>query len=346
MPERWPSLRWIAAATATIFLVWGAVRLLAAISTPLFLFVAGILLAFLVHWPIDFFSRWLPRPLATLVTLLLLLAILGAVGAWIVPHLVHQGAMLASRVPGMIEDMGAWWNRLREESPLVELQGAHVPERVEQQLIARFAALVSGALPLAYGAVTAVLAAVFVLGVAFFLAYRPGLYVDGILRIVPRDHEESVRLFLARIAAVIRGWIGGALVSMTFVGAMTALGTWLIGLDGWLLLAFVAFAFEIVPYAGPFISLVPAMALALSVSPTTAIYTALLYLAIQQVEGNAVTPIVMKKAIEIPPALLLLWQIGIAAAFGFVALFVAAPLLAALLVAVDHFYVKRTLRKG
>ena len=56
-----------------------------------------------------------------------------------------------------------------------------------------------------------------------------------------------------------------------------------------------------------------------------------------------ITPIVMKRAIELPPALLLLWQVVLVGAFGVLALFVAAPLLAVALVAVDHFWVKGAL---
>ena len=130
---------------------------------------------------------------------------------------------------------------------------------------------------------------------------------------------------------------------MQLIYAAASYLAFLLGLESWLLLAFVAFALEIVPYAGPILSAVPAVAIALSHSPSTALQTAALYLVIQQLEGNAITPIVMKRAIELPPALLLLWQVAMVSAFGIVALFVAAPLLAAVMVAVDHFWVRGAL---
>lgn len=344
--QRWPSLRWVAGATATILVVWGAVQLVGSVVTPIFLVVVAALLAFVLHFPIDLFSRWVPRPLATFFTLLLVLGHVAVLLAWILPQLYHQGALLVSRLPELVTEAGALWNRLQQRSPLVQLEGAHLPERIEQELAAKTAALVSNVLPIASGVIATALGIVFVLGVAFFLAYRPSLYVEGFLRLVPTAHEESVRSFFQRLTHVMRGWIAGALVSMTTVGCLTALGTYLLGLDSWLLLGFLSFVGEIVPYAGPILASIPAVALALADSPMHALYTALLYLGIQQLEGNAITPIVMKRAIEIPPALLLLWQIAMASAFGIVALFVAAPLLATLLVGVDHFWVKRTLHKS
>ncbi|WP_373044790.1 AI-2E family transporter [Vulgatibacter sp.] len=350
MPERksWPSFRYIAGAAATVLLVWALAQLLGRASTPIFLFVVGVLLAFLLHYPIDFFSRLLPRPLATLLVLLLLLGAFGLVGWWFLPRLYHQAAVLVGRIPELVDRATNWWDELQRRAPFTALPGGagEVPATIEQQLVEKTAGLVSNALPLAFGLFTGIIAAVFVLGVAFFLAFRPSLYVEGILRLVPRRHEDDVRAFVHRLFFVIRGWIVGALLSMTTVGSLTALGTWALGLDSWLFLGTIAFALEIVPYAGPILSAVPAVALALTQSPELAIYTTLLYIVIQQIEGNAVTPIIMKRAIELPPAILLLWQIAMVTAFGIVALFVAAPLLAVVMVAVDHFYVRGTLQKG
>lgn len=344
-PGAWPSHRYLFGAGATLLLLWGTVRLLGAALQPIFLVLIACLLAFLVHYPIDFLDRWMPRALATVVTLLLFLAGLGGVGWWLVPRLYEQAAALVASLPAVLATVGAWWEEVKGRGPLAALPRAHLPETVEQRLLAEVSELVSGALPLALGTVAAVMALVFVLGVAFFLAYRPDLYVGGLLRLVPPRYEASVAAFLHRLGHVIRGWIVGALVSMTTVGILTAVGTRIIGLDTWLVLAVIAFALEIVPYAGPILSAVPAVGVALAHSPGTAIQTALLYLFIQQVEGNAVTPIVMKRAIELPPALLLLWQVAMVSAFGALALFVAAPLLAVVMVAVDHFWVRGTLGK-
>lgn len=339
---RWPPYRYLAGAGIVLLLVWGGARLLAAAAQPLFLAAIGVLLAFLLHYPIDWLARRLPRALAAFATLLFCLALAALIALWLLPTLYRQAAELAGRLPALLGRLAAWWETSRRGA-LADLPGGDLAATLEQAVLEELGALLSGALPLAVDALFATLAAVFVVGVGFFLAYRPRLYVGGLLRLVPPPREAQAEAFLQRLAAVIRGWLVGALVSMTTVGLLTALVTRLLGLESWLLLGFLAFALELVPYVGPIVAALPAVALALADSPAHALQTALAYLAIQQIEGNAITPIVMKRAIELPPALLLVWQVAMVSAFGLPALFVAAPLLAAAMVAVDHFWIRGAL---
>lgn len=342
----WPSYRYLVGAAAGILLVVGVARFLSALVQPLLLVAVAVLLSVLVHLPIARLTRWMPRPIATLVTLLLFLTSAAGIGLWLLPQLYRQAAVLLDELPAVVRAVTGWWERTQQRAPLADIPGERLPESVEQRLLEELGGWISGALPLAFDAVIATIAAFFVLGVAFFLAHRPTLYLEGILRVVPAAWEGRVAAFLHRLVGVIRHWLLGALVSMTFVGLVTGLATWLLGLEAWLLLGVLAFALEVIPYAGPILAAAPAVALALGQSPTLAIWTALVYLAIQQIEGNAVTPIVMKRAIELPPALLLVWQVALATTLGPLGLFVGAPLLAALLVAVDHFWVRGVLDKA
>jgi predicted PurR-regulated permease PerM len=73
-------------------------------------------------------------------------------------------------------------------------------------------------------------------------------------------------------------------------GALSAAGLLLLGVPYALALGAFVSVTAIIPYLGPWIGAIPAVLVALTVSPTTALLTALLFLVIQQLEGNFLTP--------------------------------------------------------
>jgi predicted PurR-regulated permease PerM len=162
---------------------------------------------------------------------------------------------------------------------------------------------------------------------------------------VPYEQQDNLRAYFLKVGTAIKGWVVGTLISMTAVGVLTAIGLLIIGLDTWLVLSVIAFFGELVPYAGPFLAAVPGVAAGLTQGFATGLWTLVVYIAVQQVEGNLLMPIVMKHAVDIPPALLLCWHILLTLSLGPLAIFIATPLLAVILVTLEHFYVHKTLGK-
>jgi predicted PurR-regulated permease PerM len=76
------------------------------------------------------------------------------------------------------------------------------------------------------------------------------------------------------------------------------------------------------------------------ISPATALWVALFYFVLQQIQSGLSVPLVERRAVNIPPAALLIWQIMLAIGFGLLGLFVATPLLAVIVVAVRILYVE------
>jgi hypothetical protein len=83
---------------------------------------------------------------------------------------------------------------------------------------------------------------------------------------------------------------------------------------------------------------VPALLLAFEVSPTQVLYVAALYLAVQQLEGNLITPLVQQEAVSLPSALTLVVMVMMGVLFGVLGILVAAPLTAIALVVVKMLY--------
>ncbi len=132
---------------------------------------------------------------------------------------------------------------------------------------------------------------------------------------------------------------------MSVVGVASGVGLMLLGMPLPWALALFAFFFAFIPNIGPYIALLPAVLIGLMESPSMALYVTILYFGIQLVESYLLTPVIEKKMVSIPPALMLLWQVLMGTFAGIAGLFLATPILAALIVIVTELYVKDKLEK-
>jgi predicted PurR-regulated permease PerM len=127
---------------------------------------------------------------------------------------------------------------------------------------------------------------------------------------------------------------------MVLVGVLTAVVLLLLGIEAAVALGIIAGILEFVPIAGPIMAAVPAIAMGFLDGPKKAIYVALAYVAIQQIESNVLYPLLMKKGLELPPVLTIFTQGVLATVFGFMGLLVAVPMLAAAMVPIKMLYVR------
>jgi predicted PurR-regulated permease PerM len=130
---------------------------------------------------------------------------------------------------------------------------------------------------------------------------------------------------------------------MVVVGLLATAATWLIGLPSPVALGLIAGLAEFVPYVGPLVAAIPALLVAGTNGVDAVIWTAVAYLAIHQLEGNLIAPLIQRQMIAIPPAVMLLGIVAITFIFGHVALIFAAPITIILFVAIKKLYVRDTL---
>ncbi len=336
-PARWSAAIFGAALLA--ILAWASLFALARIAPILALAFLASLLGSLLALPIRALSPPLPRGAATVAVLLLVLSLLGGAGWVALPTILEQGRDLLARLPAILDAALAALRRLFASRGAGEEPGA-LAAALRSELTTRLTALLGSALPVARTLVTALFGALATLTIAAFLAYRPDVYLEGFLRLVPPGKRPTFASFLSRLGTLVQRWMLGALLSMTFVGVTTAVGLRALGIGPWFALAAFTFFAEFVPYLGPLASGAVAGTVALAQSPEKALWVALLYVAVQQVEGNVVTPLVMKRVVRLQPALLLVWQLSLGTLFGLPGVIVATPLLACVRLAVQHFYLE------
>lgn len=156
-----------------------------------------------------------------------------------------------------------------------------------------------------------------------------------------------------RVVAIVFGvlialrflWIAHAIFFVTFlamalVGLLTGLGLFALGIDGAAALGLFAGLLELIPFFGPFVSAVPALGIALADSPQKAFAVALLFIAVQQLEGNLITPLILERRLHVPPVLTIVAVSAMGMVFGVLGMLVAEPILAATLVVTKMLYVR------
>jgi len=182
----------------------------------------------------------------------------------------------------------------------------------------------------------ATLTVIFFIGV--YIAFEPNLYRRGILALFPEKHTTRIEDILEDSESYLRWWLVGKFISMTFIGLITVVGMWGLGVPLPILLGVIAAVLTFVPNVGPVISAVPAILLGLTQSPETALSVIVFCLLVQIVESYILTPFIERKAVYLPPALTLSAQIILGIWFGLVGVAVAAPLVVVAMVFVDSLY--------
>lgn len=177
----------------------------------------------------------------------------------------------------------------------------------------------------------------------FFLAADPGTYRRGLVMLFPVSHQPLIGDTLEACGRSLRLWLLGELIAMTVVGLLVGVGAWLLDLPAPLALGLIAFATELIPVVGPILGAVPGIILAATLGWPSLLWAIGLYLAVQQLESNVVTPLVERHMTEVPPALLLFAVTAFGTLFGIVGLIVAAPLAVVLLVMVQRLFVREAL---
>jgi predicted PurR-regulated permease PerM len=272
----------------------------------------------------------LPHGVALLIAVLLLLALIGGLVAVFGAQVMGQAVALQDAIPA------AWQELLRRLQPL----GLAEPL---QGLAAGGESIVSRIGNVAMSVGSGLADTLLVLAGGIYLAAEPSLYRAGLLKLVPERGRPLTAEAMMDSGRALILWLKGRLVSMTIVGILTWIGLMLLGVPAALALAVVAFLLEFIPFLGPILSAIPAILLAMAISPTLALWTGGLYLLIQQIEGNIVEPLVQKRAVSMPPVLLLFAVVAGALLFGISGVILAAPLTVVLFVLVKRLYVREAL---
>jgi predicted PurR-regulated permease PerM len=298
----------------------------------------GLVIAVVLSFPIGWLSKKMRRGLAVIVTLLIGMSLFGGVGYLTVQPLSDQFQQIKAHAPEARQKIRALLKKAQESTPLSSQSPGQAAPSAGQVVAQK-----TGELALGLTTLLSIIVIVIVLGA--FLSHEPKTYHQGLKALTPREYESDFEELWKRESKGLRHWVGGILVSMSIMGGVTAIGLMLGGIQDWPLLALLTFLGTFIPYVGAILSAIPGLIIALSQSPEKLVIAMGVYLAVHIIEGYIVQPIIMKRAVFLHPALLLLWQLAMATVGGLLGVVVATPLLVFLKIIVGYLYIEKKLGK-
>ena len=320
-------------------LVWGVVRLfgepLAFLLAP-FLFAS--IIVYLLAPLVDMASRLgLPRMFATLLTYVVVAAVLTVVGWALIPLLSRQLVALVDGLPDIVVGVREALGRFLD---LVGLPGLLPPDSQPLDLGEWVASVVEGNGDQVVGILGAVRAVVgsFVSGVlGLVLAPVLAFYVLGDLprvtagaqRLIPPDRRGELIDVARRILSTVGAYFRGQVLVATFVGVATSIGLGVLGLPFWAIIGALTGLIGVV--------VAPTVGNGL----TQAVAVVLIMVAVQQIDNHLITPSVLSRTVHVHPVTIIVSLIFAANMFGVVGMLVAIPTVAALKLIILYLLVTR-----
>ncbi len=176
-----------------------------------------------------------------------------------------------------------------------------------------------------------------------FLASEPKLYSEGFTLLFAPQRRNEARETLGHVSTALRRWLLGQMIEMVTVGVMSGIAVWFIGLPSPVALGAISGLSEFIPYIGPILAIFPSVAVAATIGPYVMLWTILAYLAIHQLDGNMIMPLIQRQLVRVPPALMLISIATFGTLFGLGATIFAAPLTVVIYVAAVKLYLRDTL---
>lgn len=308
--------------------------------------VFSLIVAIMLHIAVKpVVERLRKRGMRTDLSLLLVygvvFAILGGFLALILPFLAEQLGAIAARLPAYYDDFRL--AMLNSESDALSSIAMSLPADVSRLPLfnapAPTAAADTSATPL-LDALTPLVNGVVIFVAIFFMAFYWTLdgerIIFGALLRLPEEKRESVRELIAEMEAKVGAFYRGQIVLCLFVGALSTLAYVLIGLPYAFVLGLLALIFEAVPMIGPLLGAIPAIVIALAVSPEKAVLVILATVVIQQVENNILVPRVMDKAVGVNPVVSIIAIAAFSVVFGLAGALLAIPLAAIIQIIINR----------
>lgn len=301
----------------------------------LLLLFAAILLAVALGALADGLRRFapVPRKLAVMASAALVFGVLGAVIALYGWRIVGQYQEILDKVResthGMLMAARAHaWSRVL----LQRAYGAQISDATD--IAAPFLGSLVGAVArsLAYGAIG--------LFSGIFLALDPDRYVRGAVLLVPPSSRPRAAAFLAQCGSILRRWFLSRLIVMVAIGVLVSIGLKLLGIEAAITLGLTGALLTFIPFIGALLAAVPAVLVALTVSPLLAVVTGLMFWAVHFIEGTFITPMVQDEEVYLPPVVTIFATLAFGLIYGPMGVIVASPLVLVIMVAIRIFYLE------
>ncbi len=343
--------RWIQLVGLPLILIV-AWSIAGAVRHVVFLFLVAGLIAVLLNPIVRGLGRaWIPRGFAVALVYLSFAALVVLAGIALSTVVVDQTKSAANRVDTYFTDehgrppvtdaerdvvrLQAWLDRNHLERVKIRKPALDFLHDAGSKDVSRYA---SKAIKWAEGAAVSFVSLLFSTVLIIVISIYMLLDMQRFARVIDRRFppRPGSRPLMWRVEHSLVAYVKGQLLLSAIIGTSAGLGVWLLGITGLLpggdtyalLFGLFVAATELIPYLGPWLGALPPFFYALAVHPIAAIWVALLFLFIHQVEGHVVVPNVMGSALRLHPLLVIFGLLAGGEIYGLPGIFVALPLLA------------------
>jgi predicted PurR-regulated permease PerM len=279
----------------------------------------------------------IPRPFGALGGLLLVIGAIGLLGYVIIPSFVNEVKDFANTLPHTINRTERYIHAVTgvKKQALSHdvtqfVQGyTHHP----QKLLAPLESVGLSLVGIATGFIVVIIT-------SLYIAISPGPLMQATLSLLPEEHRAAGRRVMSRIATSWRGWLRAIAIDMIVLGGLLYLGMRIIGLPFALGFAVFSAILTVIPNYGSIISAIPPILLGLSISPGKAVLVLIVYVIVNQIEGNLILPIVMARTVELHPAVVAIGVLVTAALFGLIGVILSIPILSLAVILVEEVWIK------
>jgi putative heme transporter len=324
----------------TALLLGGAVATLANIITYVF---AAIFLALGLDPLVSWLERSkLPRPLAVLSVIIVLIGFLTVLLWTLIPTLITEGRRFLESVPGLISDITELNFVANLDSQLGGALGTTLDSAGNfMSDSANWPNLVGGVVQVGIGLFTGLFGFLIIAVLTIFFLASLSKLKSSIYKLVPGSKRDRFIAISDQVAKSVGRYVIGQ-VSVAALNALLAfLVMTLVGLQFALVLAFVVFLLAIIPLIGSVSGAALVVLVALAVDPTSAIILGIYYLIYLQVEAYLISPRVMKVAVSVPAPIVVIAALSGGALLGVLGALVAIPFAASVIFIVREIYIPR-----
>ncbi|MCG8401319.1 MAG: AI-2E family transporter [Firmicutes bacterium] len=248
------------------------------------------------------------------------------------PHIISQLYKVADAIPGYAAQVQSFTASLQTEyarAGIPEALRHIIDERIswlEAMIIWQAERVVEILLGLAGYIFNIILAPIF----AFYLLKDNELFTSRLVSFIPPGSREDVLTLGGEISRVIDSFVRGYLLVSLVTGFLTGLAMTLLNMEFALMLGIFAGLTNLIPYFGPLIGAIPAVALALLVSKWMVLKVIIAYVIIQQIESTVIGPRIIGNRVGLHPLFVILVLLAGAQLYGLTGLILAVPVAAIL----------------
>ena len=305
-------------------------------------FLLTILLSIILSAPVNYLARkgW-PRTWGVIAVIAAIGGVFWLLGLALVPAVEMQSREFAEAFPTLLDEALALANQAQSFFGLGTQIGLNPESFSELGRKVLTGSTVSTAAGVGLTAATVVSLAAVVFISTIYLVIRPEPWINGFVSLFPAGWRQRTREVLQALYQTVQRWFLGQLAAMTFIAVFWAISLSLIGVPFALLIGIFSGLISFIPYLGALISIVIPVLLALISDPFSVVWVILAFVIIQQIEGNLLQPIIMSRAVDLHPALVVFAILVMGTLFGLIGVFLAVPLVAALQVLVRELWVQK-----